>query len=100
MTDFIQLTEEEFEARFPLLPNHLNPNASWQVGDGPGCLFEIYGAELDFVRQQDPATVWTIVDDGEGGECIMSDFHFVNRLGYFVSTVPVPQGTTIEVSIP
>jgi len=99
MTDFIQLTEEEFEARFPLRPNHLDPNASWQVGDGLGCLFETFGEEAEFVRKQDPSRVWTLVDDGEGGECIISGFHFVNRLGYLISTVPVPEGTTIEVQI-
>ena len=39
------------------------------------------------------------MDDGEGGECILSGFHFVNRLGYLLSSVPVPEGTAIEVQI-
>ncbi len=93
-TDRITMTEEKFEARFPLRANHLNPNASWQ-----GCLFETFGEEAEFVRKQDLASVWTLVDDGEGGECIMSGFHFVNRLGYLLSTVPVTEGTAIEVQI-
>jgi hypothetical protein len=99
MTDWITMTEEEFEAHFPLRANHLNPSASWQVGDGPGCLFETFGEEAEFVSKQDPSTVWTLVDDGEGGECIMSGFHIVNRLGYLLSTVPMPEGTAIEVQI-
>jgi hypothetical protein len=93
------MTEEEFEARFPLRANHLNPNASWQVDDGSGCLFETYGEEAEFVSKQDSSTIWTLVDDGEGGECIISGFHFVNRLGYLLSTVLVPGGTAIEVQI-
>jgi hypothetical protein len=100
MNDFIEMTENEFEARFPLRPNHFNPDACWQSGDGPGCLFETYGDEFDFVCKQDPSSVWTLVDDGEGGECLISGFHFVNRLGCLLSTVPVPEGTTIEVHIP
>ena len=45
MTDWITITEEEFEARFSPRGNHLNPNASWQVGHEPGCLFETFGEE-------------------------------------------------------
>jgi hypothetical protein len=31
---------------------------------------------------------------------IRSGIHFVNRIGYLISTVPVPEGTDIEVRIP
>lgn len=92
---FIQLTEDQFEARYPLVPNHLNPNASWE-----GCLFETCGDEWEFVRQQDESKVWTLIEDGEGGECIVSGVHLVNRLGYLVSTVRVPEGTSFEVGLP
>jgi hypothetical protein len=95
---FVELSEDEFCAQYPLRPNHLNPDACWSYG-GDGCLFETYGEERDFVRQQDPATVWTLVDDGNDGECILSGYHWVNRLGYMVSTVPVPEDTDIEVRI-
>jgi hypothetical protein len=96
----IELSEEEFDDQFPLLVNHLNPNASWVHGEGPGCLFETYGEELDFVRQQDLATVWTLVNGDDGHQYLVSGFHFVNRIGYLVSTVPVPEGVHIEVRIP
>lgn len=94
MTDQITINEDEFEARYPLRQTHLNPNASWN-----GCLFETFGQEIEFVCKQDPSTIWTLVDNGEGGECIMSGFHYVNRLGYLLSIVPVPKGTAIEVQI-
>ena len=86
--------------QYPLVVNHLNPNASWCVGDGPGCLFETYGEELTFVRQQDPRTIWTLVDGDDGDQYLINGFHFVNRIGYLVSTVPVPEETDIEVRIP
>jgi len=97
---FIELTEDEFDKQFPLLTNHLNPNASWAFGDGPGCLFETYGDELAFVRAQDTRTIWTFID-GDDGECyVVSGYHHVNRIGYLISTRPVPDGTDIEVRIP
>lgn len=101
MTDtIIELSEEEFDTQYPLRTNHLNPAASWAYGEGGGCLFETYGEELAFVREQDPRTVWTFIDGDEGDQYVLSGFHLVNRIGYLISTVPVPERTTIQVRIP
>ena len=51
---FIEISEDEFDNRYQLLENHINPNASWAYGDRPGCLFESFGDELNFVNQQPP----------------------------------------------
>jgi hypothetical protein len=96
---FIELSEDAFDMTYPLVPNHLNPNASWGDGEGTGCLFETYGEELEFVRKQDPRTVWTLLDGDDGDLYLASGYHFVNRIGYFVSTVPIPDGTFIQVHI-
>ena len=96
----LEITEDEFDTRYPLVINHLNPNASWAFGDGPGCLFETYGQELAFVRSQDPRTIWTLVDGDDGNQYLLSGFHFVNRIGYLVSTVPFPEDADILVPIP
>jgi len=98
--DFIELTEDQFDEQFPLVTNHLNPNASWAFGEGEGCLFETYGEELEFIRQQDPNRVWTIVDGDDGDLSVISGFHFVNRIGYLLSRDPVPHNRLIEVRIP
>jgi hypothetical protein len=97
---FIELTEDEFDARYPLVPNHINPNATWGSCDGPGCLFETYGEEFEFVRQQDPAHVWTLVDGDDGDMYVINGLHFVNRVGYLVSTLPAPEDFTVQVHIP
>lgn len=96
----IKMSEDEFDEQFPLFKNHLNPNAGWVYGDGPGCLFETYGEELEFVRRQDPGTVWTFVDGDDGDQYLLSGFHFVNRIGYLISTVALPEGVDVEVRIP
>jgi len=96
---YIELTEDQFDDQYPLVANHLNPTASWGFSDTGGCLFETYGPELDFVRQQDPANIWTLIDGDDGDMVLVSGYHLVNRVGYLISTIPVPPGTSIEVRI-
>lgn len=96
----IELTEDEFDDRFKLVPNHINRNATWAFGDGPGCLFETYGDEFAFVRQQDPLTVWTLVDGDDGDMYVLNGLHLVNRIGYLISTVLVSDCLTIQVHVP
>jgi hypothetical protein len=99
MTTIITITEDEFDATYSLRPNHLNPNASWTIGDGPGCLFETYGEELAFVRSQDPRTIWTLLDGDDGDQLVVSGYRLVNRIGYLISTTPVPAGQSIQFSV-
>jgi len=99
-TTLIEINEDTFDALFPLRPNHLDANASWAHGDGPGCLFETYGEELEFVRHQDPLTIWTFVDGDDGDQYLVSGYHLVNRIGYLISTTPVPEDLDIQVHIP
>ena len=100
IANYLELTENEFGRQYPLVTNHLNPHASWNLGDsGPGCLFETFGEELRFVGQQDPRTVWTLTDGEDGELYVASGFHLVNRLGYLVSQVPFPEGVFVEVRL-
>jgi hypothetical protein len=68
--------------------NHLDDNASFNLGLEQGCMFETFGEELDFVREfgkENPKKVWTIID-GEGEDLyLIAGYHFVNRLGYILS---------------
>ncbi|MBC45180.1 MAG: hypothetical protein CMO08_05185 [Thalassospira sp.] len=52
-----------------------------------GLMFETYGAEVEHVRRQDRACIWTLVQ-AEDELIILSGWHFVNRLGYFVTERP------------
>lgn len=95
----IVLTEDEFDKQYPLVGNHLDPNAGWGTNeDGEGCMFETYGEEFAFVRKQDPATVWTWVDDDER-PLLLGGLHYVNRIGYLVSTKPRPPNTWVVVPL-
>lgn len=98
----IELTEDAFDAQYPLIRNHINPYASWAFGDEPnsGCLFETYGKELEFVRQQNPRTIWTLIDGDDSDQYVVSGYHLVNRIGYLISKAPLPEGIAIQVHIP
>lgn len=97
----IELTEAELQAQYPMIVNHLNPDAPWAISrdreSDLGCMFETYGEELDFVDAQEPACIWTLLDGEDGSELIMSGRHSANRQGYFISETPVPDGTVITV---
>lgn len=96
---YIELTEEEFALQYPLIENHLNPSAVWQLGLQSGGLFETFGDEFRFVRQQDPRQVWTLTDGDDGQLFLQSGLHFVNRVAYLVSTRSAPLDVEIEVSL-
>jgi hypothetical protein len=98
MNEFIELTEEEWFDTFKPIPNHIDNNASFQTGEGVGYMFETYGKELEFVKAQAPNTIWTY-GDGDNGSYIWSGWHFVNRIGYFISTVPFDENKDYQIEI-
>lgn len=52
-------------------------------------MFETFGPELGAVRAADPACVWTLVDgDDDDSFYVLSGWHLVNRLGYFITERP------------
>jgi len=77
--------------------NQLDPNASWN-----GMMYETYGNEEDYVRQQDIYNIWTWVDGSEGGTYLVNGMAYVNRLGYFICAVPWTDGADycIEIDMP
>lgn len=91
------LTEDAFVSQFQPQVNHLDPNASFDFGYG-GCLYETYGCDIDAVRAADPARVWTLLE-ADGVLFITSGYHFVNRLGYFLTANPVPDGEDYTVAL-
>jgi len=63
--------------------NETNPHASFD-----GTMFETYGPELEFVRSSQPDHVWTYVTGDNNEDIIVAGFHFVNRMGYFITEFP------------
>lgn len=95
-------TEQTFESwleDFKPIKNHLDDNASFQDENGEGIMFETYGDDVAFVKSQDPAKIWTYGDGDDGGSYIWSGWHFINRIGYFITEVPCPENTTIQIQV-
>lgn len=63
--------------------------------DGPfnGTMFETYGPELERIQNTDQRYVWTYVTGDNNEDVIVAGFHYVNRMGYFVTENPWETGT-------
>jgi hypothetical protein len=94
----ISITELEFRTVYQPIHNHLTEYAPIDWGDGFGTMFETFGKELEFVRSQATGYVWTYLSS-DGYDCVVSGYHFVNRLGYFVTQVPVSAGEFVLVEL-
>jgi hypothetical protein len=92
---------DAWETKYKPIKNHLDSDASWN-----GTMFETFGDEVEFVFSQPEANVWTWIDgDGDdeesSGTFLVSGFHHVNRIGYFVCEVPCDNFEEVQVeSIP
>ena len=86
------MTFEEFFDVYKPIENHIDNNASFE-----GVMFETFGEELEYVLSADPKCVVTYAD-GDNGTYIFSGYHLVNRIGYFITSIPVEEDLCIEVS--
>lgn len=98
MDKFIEMDFDEWLTTYKPIINHIDPHASFQSDDG-GIMFETYGDEVEFVKSQSPDKIWMYGDGDDGGSYIWSGWGFVNRLGYFITEVPCPPNTTIQIRV-
>jgi hypothetical protein len=80
-------TEDQLEAQFPPVRNHQVNYAAFK-----GCLFETWGQDVAFAATHDSDNVWAVMDGDDGNMFMAKGIHFVNRIGYLISTVPVGAG--------
>lgn len=69
-----------WENKFKPIKNHLSEYKD-------EVLFETYGDEVDFVANYDNKYVWTRLQ-GDMSDLICAGYHYVNRLGYYITEVP------------
>jgi hypothetical protein len=91
---FIEMDLDEWAATYKPIKNHIDTNSSFD-----GEMFETYGEELEFVKAADEDRIWMYGDGDDGGSYIWNGWHFVNRIGYFITEVPCPPDTTIQVLV-
>jgi hypothetical protein len=66
--------------KFKPIKNHLVDTPDQQM-------FETYGEEVEFVSNYDSKYVWTWLQ-GDMSDLICAGYHYVNRLGYYITEVP------------
>jgi hypothetical protein len=98
-TKLIELTFDEWLETYKPITNHIDTNASFQDESGNGIMFETYGEEVEFVKQQDPNRIWMYGSGDDGGTYIWSGWGFVNRLGYFITEVPFSDSEIVQVLV-
>ena len=94
MSNFIEMDFDEWVDTYKPITNHIDTNASFD-----GMMFETYGDEVEFVKAQDENRIWMYGDGDDGGSYLWSGWGFVNRIGYFITEVPFPDNTTIQVQV-
>jgi len=98
-TKLIELTFDEWLETYKPITNHIDTNASFQDESGNGIMFETYGDEVAFVKEQDPNKIWMYGSGDDGGTYIWSGWGFVNRLGYFITEVPFSDSEIVQVLV-
>lgn len=94
MSEFIELTFEEWVERYKPITNHIDTNASFG-----GLMFETYGDEVEFVKQAGNGHIWMYGDGDDGGSYIWNGWGFVNRIGYFVTEIPFNPDDVIQIQV-
>jgi hypothetical protein len=91
---FIEMDFDEWCATYKPIKNHIDKDSSFN-----GEMFETYGDEVAFIKEQDNSYIWTYGDGDDGGSYIWNGWSFVNRIGYFITEVPCPIDTTIQIKV-
>lgn len=59
-------------------------------------MYETYGEDVEHVIKHDDNLIWTYLE-GDSGSVITQGYHYVNRLGYYLTSVPWEPDVEYEV---
>jgi hypothetical protein len=88
-----EFTEDMLWEKYKPIKNLLKQQEGFE-----GCIFDAYGAELEFVMTQNPKKIWTIMEEN-GALVYQAGYHLVNRIGYLVCEHEW-ENDTLEIIIP
>jgi hypothetical protein len=94
MNAFIEMDFDEWFDTYKPIKNAIDDNASFD-----GHMFETYGDEVNFVKAQDENRIWMYGSGNDGGTFVWNGWGFVNRLGYFITEVPCPENTHMQMRV-
>jgi hypothetical protein len=79
-------TFDEWVEKYKPLKNHIEESNTYE-----GYAFETYGEELEFIREQEPEKIWTLIENGTDMSFVAFGMRWVDREFYFTSSVPVQE---------
>jgi hypothetical protein len=66
--------------------------------DGSPIMYETYGEDLEIIQKQEPEYVWTWTDGGDYS-VITNGISYVNRMNYYICTVPYDLDVIIQIDL-
>ena len=89
-------TETKEDIWFEKFSPVINPNGQggYSVGDHQ-YMFDTVGQDLKRVQKALEAnydSIWTLIEGDDGNQYIVAGFHFINRMGYFITEKPAETG--------
>lgn len=102
MNASIKISSAAFAALFQPQPNQFDPQACHDFGGG-GTMYETFGAELEYVQNNDAQSIWTICYGGSNGgrdDYIVSGYHHEDRIGHIITKQLIPDDVQIIIDLP
>ena len=90
MATFRQISWQEFVDEFQPVKNQFDKDAAYD-----GYMFQTDDICIPNMLKFTPACLWTLLSEGNE-TWIANGYHFVNRLGYFITEIPFPIDSEIE----
>jgi len=87
-TDFL-------EAKMATFDEWIEKYKPFKNEDGKIILFETYGGEVEYVKNQSENNTWTLQGDCDEYDLVPGFFHS-NRIGYFITEIPYNQNDETE----
>jgi hypothetical protein len=88
----IRITADEWVEKYKPIKN---PTNDW---GGDYSAFETFTPDVTFVLEQPEKFIWTEMDSGEGVS-IVSGYHLVNRIQYYITEKPWDDFIEVPISI-
>ena len=86
MPELLRLTWEEWVEEYkPYTDEEGNPR-----------MFDLFGSDKDSVDAHPDSLIWTYLE-GDTGVLITEGYHYVNRLGYYLTEKPSLPNTSYEI---
>lgn len=92
----IKISEDKWIEAYKPLVNPVDASFGYDFGDG--CtLVETYGDHITYLESIDENRIWTVIEDDNGNQIIVSGKMRLNRIGFIVTEHPWDEYTEVPI---